>query len=94
MRCGRHPVLPALIAQSQSPPAPLPIRNPTRARRRRVRRDSTASPAPVDTAATAGLSPNRVFDTAFSDYFVFSVRERDQRISAGGQELPDRGARR
>jgi tol-pal system protein YbgF len=62
--------LPALIAQSQTSAAPVDPSNPL-APTNPPADGATASrpPAPVLTLPdTAGLSPNRVFDTAFSDY--------------------------
>ncbi len=57
--------LPALIAQSQGS-APIDPNNPNAPPSPGV---SAAPPAPVLTLPPeAGLSPNRIFDTAFSDY--------------------------
>jgi tol-pal system protein YbgF len=63
--------LPALIAQSQASAAPVDPSNPL-APTNPPADGATAAPrppAPVLTLPdTAGLSPNRLFDTAFSDY--------------------------
>jgi tol-pal system protein YbgF len=64
--------LPALLAQSQTSVAPLDPGNPpptTTAPPADGATTAARPPAPVLTLPdTAGLSPNRVFDTAFSDY--------------------------
>ena len=58
--------LPALLAQSQGSVAPIDPNNPSAPPSPGV---SAATPAPVLTLPPeAGLSPNRLFDTAFSDY--------------------------
>jgi tol-pal system protein YbgF len=58
--------LPALIAQSQGSVAPIDPNNPSAPPSPGV---SAATPTPVLTLPPeAGLSPNRLFDTAFSDY--------------------------
>ena len=64
--------LPALLAQSQTSAAPLDPGNPPTTTTAPPADGATTAarpPAPVLTLPdTAGLSPNRVFDTAFSDY--------------------------
>lgn len=64
--------LPALLAQSQTSAAPLDPSNPLPPTTPSPADGATTvprPPAPVLTLPdTAGLSPNRVFDTAFSDY--------------------------
>ena len=63
--------LPALLAQSQTSAAPADPGNPLPSTTPPPADGATATrpPAPVLTLPdTAGLSPNRVFDTAFSDY--------------------------
>jgi len=64
--------LPALLAQSQTSVAPLDPGNPPTTTTAPPADGATTAarpPAPVLTLPdTAGLSPNRVFDTAFSDY--------------------------
>ena len=64
--------LPALLAQSQTSTAPLDPGNPPPPTTGPPADGATTAarpPAPVLTLPdTAGLSPNRVFDTAFSDY--------------------------
>lgn len=62
--------LPALIAQSQMPAAPLTDpNNPSAAAPGGVSAAAPPAPTPVLTLPPeAGLSPNRLFDTAFSDY--------------------------
>ncbi len=64
--------LPALLAQSQTGAAPLDPSNPLPPTTPSPADGATTGPrppAPVLTLPdTAGLSPNRVFDTAFSDY--------------------------
>lgn len=64
--------LPALLAQSQTSAAPLDPGNPPPPTTGPPADGATTParpPAPVLTLPdTAGLSPNRVFDTAFSDY--------------------------
>jgi tol-pal system protein YbgF len=64
--------LPALIAQSQGSVAPIDPNNPNAALTPAPDGPSPAgppSPGPsLSLPSTAGLSPNRLFDTAFSDY--------------------------
>jgi len=63
--------LPALIAQSQAGAGPVDPTNPLAPTSPSVDGGTVAPrpPAPVLTLPdTAGLSPNRLFDTAFSDY--------------------------
>jgi tol-pal system protein YbgF len=64
--------LPALIAQSQGSVAPIDPNNPNAALPAAPDGPSPAgppSPSPsLSLPSTAGLSPNRLFDTAFSDY--------------------------
>ena len=58
--------LPALLAQSQGSVAPIDPNNPSAPPSPGV---SAATPGPLLTLPPeAGLSPNRLFDTAFSDY--------------------------
>lgn len=64
--------LPALIAQSQAPVAPADPNGPGLSAAPAPDGAAPAIPAPPRPVLTlpenAGLSPNRVFDTAFSDY--------------------------
>lgn len=64
--------LPALIAQSQGSGAPIDPNNPGAPLAPAPDGVSPAGPSPsvptITLPAAAGLSPNRLFDTAFSDY--------------------------
>jgi tol-pal system protein YbgF len=64
--------LPALIAQSQNPVAPIDPNNPSAPLAPVPDGLTPAGPPPaaanLPLPANAGLSPNRLFDTAFSDY--------------------------
>jgi tol-pal system protein YbgF len=63
--------LPALIAQSQGSVAPIDPNNPTPLAPAPDGPSPVGPPSPspnLPLPSTAGLSPNRLFDTAFSDY--------------------------
>jgi tol-pal system protein YbgF len=64
--------LPTLIAQSQNPGAPIDPNNPSAPLTPAPDGLTPAGPPPagpnLTLPANAGLSPNRLFDTAFSDY--------------------------